>query len=163
MEQIPSWETNRFSGSQDICCILWNPKVYYCMYKSPPSLPFLSQIIPFHAPSPNFLKTQFNILPSMRSYSNWALSQIIKPLVMWFSPFPSHFWMVHSMISFYSEEFLATCPTAKLGTTPFWLCDFIQYICSYRAYWRLLLHPQLEDLPCLSDRDPPWNLWLNTV
>jgi len=59
------------------------------------------------------------------------------------------------MVSFYSEELLAICPTAKLGTTPFLdLRLFILYICSYPVYWRLLLHLQSEDVPCLSDRDP---------
>jgi hypothetical protein len=28
-EQSPSWEANRFSTSQEIPRILWNPKVYY--------------------------------------------------------------------------------------------------------------------------------------
>ena len=29
MEQEPSWEANRFSGSQEIPRILWNPKDHY--------------------------------------------------------------------------------------------------------------------------------------
>jgi hypothetical protein len=29
MEQSPSWEANRFSASQEILHILWNPKVHY--------------------------------------------------------------------------------------------------------------------------------------
>jgi hypothetical protein len=29
MEQSPSWETNRFSASQEIPHVLWNPKVLY--------------------------------------------------------------------------------------------------------------------------------------
>ena len=51
MEQRP-WETNRFSASQGIPIILWNAKVHYRVYKSPPPDPFLSNINPVHAPHP---------------------------------------------------------------------------------------------------------------
>ena len=38
MEQIPSWEANRFSSSQEITHILWNPKFHYFIYKCLPSV-----------------------------------------------------------------------------------------------------------------------------
>jgi hypothetical protein len=38
MEQSPSLEANRFSASQEIPLILWNPKVYYRSYKCTPCL-----------------------------------------------------------------------------------------------------------------------------
>jgi hypothetical protein len=40
-------------------------------------------------------------------------------------------------------------------TIPCWpSATAIQYIRSYPPYWRPFLHPQPEDAPCRSDRDP---------
>jgi len=49
MEYSPSWEVNRFSASQEIPHIRWNPKVYYRILKSPPPALLQSQINPVHA------------------------------------------------------------------------------------------------------------------
>ena len=38
MEQSRSWDANRFTTRQEIPRILWNAKVYYCVYKSPQGL-----------------------------------------------------------------------------------------------------------------------------
>ena len=37
MRQIPSWEASSFSASQEIPCILWNPKIRYRICKCLPA------------------------------------------------------------------------------------------------------------------------------
>jgi len=38
MEQSPSLEANKFSASQEILHILWNPKFHYCNHNRPPRM-----------------------------------------------------------------------------------------------------------------------------
>ena len=74
-EQSPSGEANRFSASQEIPCISWNPKVHYCIHHCPTPVPNVSQHDPVDAPTSHFLKIHLNIIfPSMPGSSKWSLS-----------------------------------------------------------------------------------------
>ena len=50
MDQCPFWEANRFSASQEIRHILWNPKVHHRIHNCLPTASILSQLNPVHIP-----------------------------------------------------------------------------------------------------------------
>jgi hypothetical protein len=75
MEQSPSLEANKFSTSQEILRILWNPKVHYRSHKCPPPDSTLSQPDPVHTPIPHFLMIHIIIiLLSTPGPPKWSLS-----------------------------------------------------------------------------------------
>jgi len=75
MQQSRSWEANWYSASQEIPCILWNPKVRYRIQKRRPPEPILSQLDPFHTPIFYFLNIHLNIIfPSTPGSPKWPIS-----------------------------------------------------------------------------------------
>ena len=75
MVQSPSWEANWFAASQEIPCILWNPKVHYRTHKRPPPVPIMGQPNRVHVPTSHLLKIHPNFIhqSTLRS-PQWSLS-----------------------------------------------------------------------------------------
>jgi hypothetical protein len=75
MELRPSSEVANCAATQGLHSILWNPKVHYCVHKSPPLVPILSQIDPVHTTPSYLLKSHFNIVHATVAWSSeWSLS-----------------------------------------------------------------------------------------
>jgi hypothetical protein len=74
MEQNPSREANDCPGNEEHPCLSWNPNVHYCVHKSLPLFPVLSQLNPHYTLPHYFSKIHYNIiLPSMPQSSKWPL------------------------------------------------------------------------------------------
>jgi hypothetical protein len=69
----PPWESR--SASPYIPRLLWNPKFLYRAHKSPKLVPILSRLNPLHKVSPDFFRTNFNIIfGSISRISKWSFS-----------------------------------------------------------------------------------------
>jgi hypothetical protein len=61
MQQSPSGEANSHLASQETLCLLWNPKVHYCVHEGLPMILIQRQLNSIHTFPPHFLKIQSNI------------------------------------------------------------------------------------------------------
>jgi hypothetical protein len=66
MELSPPWEAANCAATQELPSILWNPKVYYRVHKSPLLILILSQIDPVHTIPSYLSKIYFNIVQYLR-------------------------------------------------------------------------------------------------
>jgi hypothetical protein len=64
LKQTPSLEADSRSADQGISHLLWIPKAYYHVRKSPPLVYILSQMNLVHTITPYFFKINFNIIRS---------------------------------------------------------------------------------------------------
>jgi hypothetical protein len=94
---------NRHSASQEIPCILWNPKVLFRIYTRPPPVPILNQNNPVHASPSHFLNIHFNVILPSNPRSSKCLSPSGLPdrNLVCTSPFPHTCYIPCTFLSFW--------------------------------------------------------------
>jgi hypothetical protein len=73
MEQSPSWEAYRCSGSLEISHLLWDRKIHNRFHKGPPLVPILRQMHPVHHFPLYFRMIHYIILSCTLSSYKWSL------------------------------------------------------------------------------------------
>jgi hypothetical protein len=149
-----SCTANRFVVIQEIPRILLNPKAHYRIQNCPPPVSILSQPNPVHTTTSHFLKIiEAPNIPGTKSHIPVSLLRSYKSI----SPGPKVcLWIFSNKDSFLQWGVVSLSPNTQAGGPPLVGCLrlLIQYIRSYLPYWRAFLHPQPEDAPCRSDKDP---------
>ena len=150
----PSWKANRFSTSQEIPHILWNPKVYSRIHKCPPPVPILSQINPVRTPTSHFLKIHLIIiLPSKLGSPKWSLSlrfshkklcMCLSSLHTLYMPRPSHSSRCYYPKNIWWAVQIIKLHVIQLHPLP---CYLVPLRPKYFSQHPILIHPQPTFLP----------------
>jgi hypothetical protein len=122
--QGPSWKVASRSTDQDIFILLLNHRLYYCVHKSRPLDPVLSQMNPIHNLPPHFSNISLNIIvPSTPRFSKWS--------------FPFKFSDRTSL--FYSDSCYMSSPSYSLNTLTLLADECSLWITSLCSFVLILL------------------------
>ena len=156
LEKSLSWESKRFSASQEIPHILWNPNVHYCIHKCPPPVPILSQFDPVHAPTSHFLMIHLNIvLPAMPGSPKWSLSPRFHHKNPTYASLP-HYTLHISLFSEYYRSNNSTLasnqevPVLSANSTPLRV-----HSCRHIAHLPLLTNKPTANLSAIIELSSP--------
>jgi hypothetical protein len=130
MEHSSFWESNMFSASQQIPCIIFTPYVHYRIK--------------------NAQHMSLSWASSPRISIPFSRACVVKRI----SPIPR--LCACNIISFYREHLLAPRPKSDIEYHPLSAvreCLFHTFAATLHIWWSLFLYPQTEDAPCGSGTD----------
>jgi hypothetical protein len=133
MEQSPSWEANRFAASQEIPCILWNPKVHYRIHNNPPPVPIRSQLdIVVHPSLFSHLRLGF---PSCLFLSGFPTKTLYSPLLFPIrATYPVHFNLLDLITqTIFCEQYRSLSPHYVVFSTSLTVQHNTRKICRTRG------------------------------